>query len=452
MIAGNDLPASWIRCRLGDVVDYGSTQKVEPDAIPTDSWLLELEDLEKHTSKVLRRVSFAQRESRSTKNRFVAGDVLYGKLRPYLNKVVRADQDGYCSTEIVPLKPSADLDGGYLFFWLKSPAFLEYVTAVSHGINMPRLGTEAGGAAPFVLAPINEQKRIADKLDAVLVRVDACCERLDRVAEILKRFREAVLTAATSGELTRGWVGHAAFTVMPLSAVAEWSSGGTPSRSNPTYFGGAVPWVKTGELRENLILETEESLTESGIQNSSARVLPLDTVLVAMYGATIGRVAMLGIEAATNQACAAAETRPEVARPRYLFYLLQAQKGALVRKGQGGAQPNISQGLIRDHEVQVPRLPEQDEITRRIEALLARSDRIEAECTTARKQIERLTPAVLAKAFRGELVPQDPNDELASVLLDRLRTARAADVPSGLRHPSARAELRAGRTRKAAVS
>jgi type I restriction enzyme S subunit len=199
------LPSSWEKCRLGDIVDYGSTQKVESDEIPDDAWVLELEDIEKDTSKVLQRVTFAQRRPKSTKNRFAFGDVLHGKLRPYLNKVVRADQDGYCTTEIVPLKPSEAIDGGYLFYCLKHPTFLEYVTSVSHDLNMPRLGTEAGKEAPLVLAPLNEQKRIAGKLDAVLARVNTCRARLDRVPAILKRFRHAVLAAATSGKLTEEW-------------------------------------------------------------------------------------------------------------------------------------------------------------------------------------------------------------------------------------------------------
>ena len=105
MIPDSRQPSSWEQCQLGDVVDYGTTQKAEPEEIPSDAWVLELEDIEKDTSKVLQRVTFAHRQSKSTKNRFAIGDVLYGKLRPYLNKVIRADQDGYCTTEIVPLKP-----------------------------------------------------------------------------------------------------------------------------------------------------------------------------------------------------------------------------------------------------------------------------------------------------------------------------------------------------------
>ena len=194
------LPNSWLNCKLGDVINYGTTQKAEPTEIPNDAWVLELEDIEKDTSKILQRLTFKQRQSKSTKSHFETGDILYGKLRPYLNKVVRADQDGYCTTEIIPLKPSEMVEGSYLFHWLKTPTFIDYVTSVSHGLNMPRLGTDAGKQAPFVLAPLPEQKRIADKLDAVLARVDACRDRLDHIPAILKRFRQSVLAAATSGK------------------------------------------------------------------------------------------------------------------------------------------------------------------------------------------------------------------------------------------------------------
>jgi len=161
-------PVSWAFTNLGNVTEYGLTQKAEPNEINDSDWVLELEDIEKNTSKLLTRAYFFDRQSKSTKNRFEIGDVLYGKLRPYLNKVIIADSSGYCTTEIIPLKASSYLDNRYLFYWLKHPLFLDYVEAESHGLNMPRLGTKTGRAAPFVLAPINEQKRIADKLDTVL--------------------------------------------------------------------------------------------------------------------------------------------------------------------------------------------------------------------------------------------------------------------------------------------
>ena len=199
------LPSSWLECKLGDVIDYGSAKKVDPSDIAAEAWILELEDIEKDTSRILKRFRFSERQSKSTKNQFAAGDVLYGKLRPYLNKIVRADHDGFCTTEIVPLRPSHWLYGGYLFHWLRHPIFMDYVSSVSHGLNMPRLGTEAGRSAPFLLAPYKEQKRIADKLDTILARVNTYREHLNRVPNILKRFRQSVVSAATSGKLTEDW-------------------------------------------------------------------------------------------------------------------------------------------------------------------------------------------------------------------------------------------------------
>jgi type I restriction enzyme, S subunit len=158
---GQELPVGWKRCLLGDAVDYGRTQKAEPADIPDDAWVLELEDIEKDSSKLLSRSTFAERKSKSTKNAFEKGAVLYGKLRPYLNKVMLADEPGFCSTEIIPLLAGEGIAAGYLFHWLKSPEFLGYTEEVSHGINMPRLGTEAGRKAPLVLAPLSEQRRIA---------------------------------------------------------------------------------------------------------------------------------------------------------------------------------------------------------------------------------------------------------------------------------------------------
>lgn len=219
-----NLPPSWQESVLGAVVEYGKTNKVEPDEIVEDTWVLELEDIEKDTSSLLARVANRDRKSKSTKNRFEAGDVLYGKLRPYLNKVLIADSPGVCTTEIIPIDGRGFIDNRFLFYWLKHPRFLDYVNAVSHGVNMPRLGTEAGSAAPIIVAPLPEQKRIADKLDSVLARVDACRERLDRLPALIKRFRQSILAAATSGRLTEDWRASRSSSDAGLSSVeSDWS-------------------------------------------------------------------------------------------------------------------------------------------------------------------------------------------------------------------------------------
>lgn len=131
-----------------------------------------------------------------------------------------------------------------------------------------------------------------------------------------------------------------------LSNVADWGSGGTPSRKNPDYYGGYIPWIKTGELEDGYIFDSEEKITEDAVAHSSAKLFPIDSVLIAMYGATIGKTAILGIPATTNQACACARCR-DVLNNKYLFYYLRSQKDTFIAKGKGGAQPNISQDIIR---------------------------------------------------------------------------------------------------------
>ena len=428
-----ELPQTWATCCLGDVIDYGATRKAEPDAIPADAWVLELEDIEKGTSKVLRRLTFAQRQSKSTKNRFAAGDVLYGKLRPYLNKVVRADQDGFCTTEIIPLPPSHSLDGDYLFYWLKHPMFLDYVTAVSHGLNMPRLGTEAGRDAPFILAPINEQKRITDKLDAILARVDACRERLDRMPAILKRFRQAVLAAAVSGDVTEEWRERfgisKAWLETDVQSVSQVGTGSTPLRSNAAFYAGhGTPWITSAATSRPFVLSAEQFVTDAAVQAHRLKTYPIGTLLVAMYGEgkTRGQISELCIEATINQACAAIIVDKGMALSAFVRLVLQANYLEMRELAEGGNQPNLNLKKIKEFPVLLPSLDEQHEIIRRVESLFAYADRLEARYATARAHVERLTPALLAKAFRGELVPQDPNDEPASALLERIRAARAA--------------------------
>ena len=143
-----------------------------------------------------------------------------------------------------------------------------------------------------------------------------------------------------------------------LGDIFEIGSGGTPSKSHPEYYGGDIPWVKTGDLKNEYLYEVEDFITEEGLQNSSAKVYEADTVLIAMYGATIGATSILKINACTNQACAAFKKNEQVI-PEYLYYFLRSQKKKFVKDGVGGAQPNISAGYLKKVEMELPSLEEQ---------------------------------------------------------------------------------------------
>ena len=187
-----------------------------------------------------------------------------------------------------------------------------------------------------------------------------------------------------------------------MQEIAQWGSGGTPSRKVSEYYNGDISWVKTGELNDDYIFETEEHITQEAISHSSAKIYPADTVVIAMYGATIGKVGILGIPAATNQACACAIVKSSTDY-KYLFYYAQSQKDDFIKKGKGGAQPNISQEIIKFHQFPLPPLAEQHRIVDRIESLFAKLDEAKEKAQAVVDSFETRKAAILHKAFTGEL-------------------------------------------------
>ena len=175
----DDVPESWGLCALGEICDYGSCINIETDQISDDEWILDLEDIEKDSGKVLRKVRKLERNAMSTKHKFSEGQVLYSKLRPYLNKVVLADEDGYCTSEILPLDFSDIIVPAYARYYLMSPTFLKYADRCSYGVKMPRLSTTDAKKAVFTLPPINEQDRVVEAIENAFAQLDAIADSLN---------------------------------------------------------------------------------------------------------------------------------------------------------------------------------------------------------------------------------------------------------------------------------
>ena len=168
----DDLPDNWALCCLGELCDYGNCNNVEADSIAGDAWILDLEDIEKDTGKVVQKIRKNERDFTSTKHSFYEGQVLYSKLRPYLNKVIIADEDGFCTSEILPLEFANVVLPQYALYYLMSPTFLRYANQCSYGVKMPRLGTADGRKAIFPLPPIEEQHRIANSISRCFIQMD----------------------------------------------------------------------------------------------------------------------------------------------------------------------------------------------------------------------------------------------------------------------------------------
>ena len=186
-----------------------------------------------------------------------------------------------------------------------------------------------------------------------------------------------------------------------LGEICETTSGGTPNRKNDAYYGGSIPWVKSGELGKGIIYDTEEKITEKAVKESSAKIFPKGTLLIALYGATIGKLGFLGIPAATNQAVCGIFANEKIDL-QFLSYYLFHKRNDLIAQGTGGAQPNISQTILKNLPVPLPPLPTQHAIVSRIETLFAELDKAVQHLRTAQQQLKTYRQAVLNHWLNNE--------------------------------------------------
>ena len=219
-----------------------------------------------------------------------------------------------------------------------------------------------------------------------------------------------------------------------LGSIGDWGSGATPSRTTPEYYNGNIPWLKTGDLNDGYITHIPETITERALLETSVRLNPIGSVLIAMYGATIGKLGILQTPATTNQACCACIPFTGIYN-EFLFYFLMSQKLAFIKRGEGGAQPNISKEKIVATLMPLPPKAEQKRIVEKLHIL---QPYIESYTLLEKEDIklhhsfpEILKKSILQYAIQGKLVPQAPTDEPASVLLERIRAEKEQLIKAG---------------------
>ena len=195
-----------------------------------------------------------------------------------------------------------------------------------------------------------------------------------------------------------------------LGEVCNTSSGGTPSKSHMEYYeGGTIPWLRSGEVAQGLIYSTELCITDLGMKNSSAKLFPIDTVVIAMYGATVGQVGILKKEMTTNQAICGVFPN-KIFYPMFLFYCLKAKKSFFIKDAIGGAQPNISQNLIKKTEVPVPPLAEQHHIVEELDLLSSIIEKKKAQL----KELDNLAQSLFYEMF-GDPITNDKGWEVMTL-------------------------------------
>ena len=196
-----ELPDGWVWCRLQTICPYGDCEKVETKDIKPDEWILDLEDIEKDTGNIISVILKKDRNSVSTKHKFYKGQLLYSKLRPYLNKVVIAINDGYCTSEILPLKLFGSINPSYMQIYLMSEVFLSYVNMISYGVKMPRLGTEDGRKALIALPPLMEQYRIVEAFNNIKPIIKSIEANSIELKDIVGLIKSQILDLAIRGKL-----------------------------------------------------------------------------------------------------------------------------------------------------------------------------------------------------------------------------------------------------------
>lgn len=376
------------------------------------------DNMESSTGRLLPCRTVAEDQVRSRNFQFKEGDVLYTKLRPYLNKVVRAPFDGLCSSDVLPIRPR--IDGGYLSRWMLSRQFLNQVTPFQTGVTLPRISRVRLEQTRVPTPPLPEQRRIVEAIETRFERLDAAVRALERARTNLKRYLVSALGSAFPEE-NRG--SNSDF--VELVTVCDTATGGTPRRDTPRYYGGSFPWIKSGELHDGLVTHSEETITQEALDNSNAKVFPAGTVCMALYGATVGKLGILGLDAATNQAVCAFFPHREL-NSKYLFWFLRSVRGRLLSNRSGGAQPNISQTIVRHLRVPIPSVEQQYALVAEIERRLSVAEEASAAAERAFHRCGRLRESILETAFQGRLAPQDPNGEPASALLERIRALNQA--------------------------
>ena len=318
---------------------------------------------------------------RSGKTTFQPNDVLFGKLRPYLRKSVRVRETGICSTDILVFRPKAQTDPDFLCLLTHTDAFVDHAKATTSGVQHPRTSWASLRELKQACPPLPEQKKIA----AVLGVVQRAMEQQERLlaltAELKKTLLHQLFTQGLRhepqkqtdiGPVPESWE------VGKVGDAAKIQSGGTPARDTPNNWdGGTIPWVKTGEIDYCVIRATEEKITPAGLANSAARLFPAGTLLMAMYGqgVTRGRVALLGIEATTNQACASITPHNNTkVSSLFLYHWFEYHYENLRKLGHGANQRNMNAALIRGFPLAYPSPDEQAQIVSALSALDAKRD------------------------------------------------------------------------------
>lgn len=430
------LPSNWTMAPLGDllteVLGGGTPDKSKLDNFRGDIPFMTVKDM--HSRFIDDTQDHISKEAlASSASRVIPADTLVIASRMSLGKIARPTRTVAINQDLKALFLQQGVSKPYIEYVWRANA--ERIQAMGTGTTVKGIRLEDIRGLEVPVAPAAEQTRIANQLDALLARIQACHDRLEAIPALLKRLRQAVLRAATSGDLTRDersrfdWSSD--WTPRQLTALGELARGKSKHRprNDPRLYGGPYPFVQTGDVAQSggLITKHRQTYSELGLQQS--RLWPAGTLCITI-AANIADTALLTYPACFPDSVVGFIADTNQCEALFVKWSIDVVKDDIEALAPATAQKNINLSVLNEVVIRTPDLAEQREIVRRGKALLAIADRIEARYVTALRHSKRLASLTLAKAFRGELIPQDPTDEPASILLERIRSSKASPAPA----------------------
>ena len=430
------LPEGWAVEKLGSivVVERGSSprpiKKYLTDDMDGVSWV-KIGDATK-SIKVITETKEKITKEGAKKSRFVdVGDFILTNSMSYGHPYIMGIQ-GYIHDGWFVLRLPKEINSGFFYYLLSSPNLARQFELLAVGGVVKNISGDLVKKAELPIPPLNEQIRIANKLDSLLAKVETAQSRLEKIPVLLKRFRQSVLAAATSGELTREWrssvetVSWQTFKLEDLAKIKDPH----PSHRTPKVVSDGVPYIGIGDLKNDgeIDFENARKVSFDILQEHNKRYSINEGDFVFGKIGTLGKATKLpmGIDFTLSANVILVQPDSEKILAAYLMGFLSSPTTMREVAKQASSTSQAAFGIkkMRSFVAHIPPIEEQAEIVRRVESLFAQADKVESQYKAAKIRLDKLTQSILAKAFRGELVPQDPNDEPASELLKRIQAER----------------------------
>ena len=467
-----ELPKGWVWTTIGEVTQ--PIEKVMPKENPdTQFTYLDISSIDNQLNKVVEPKIYYGSEAPSRARQLVrAHDVLFSTVRTYLKNIALVSEiyDGQiASTGFSVLRGESGISPKYLFYYSLTDQFINPLSELQRGTSYPAVRDSDVRAQPIPLSPLPEQQRIVAKIEELFTQLDAGVAALEKAKAQLRRYRQAVLKAAVEGELTREWREAHRGELEPASVLLKrikeerkqqatrkykelhsvdasdlpdlpggwvWAKigeitevirGASPRpKGDPRYFGGSIPWIKISDISKEkgrYLSRTKETVTEEGAKKS--RYLKAGTLILSNSG-TVCVPKILTVDGCIHDGFVAFPDLTEDVDILHLYYYFEYIRPRIIQENrQGVTQVNLNTNIVRDISISLPPLAEQKRIVEQIEMRLSVADEMEKAVEQSLKRAERLRQSILKRAFEGRLVPQDPSDEPASVLLECIKAEKA---------------------------